>query len=301
MKSPNRREATSTSITRRLGIAALLLTLVTVSYGCLDDVTLCDGSDDIRLAYRTSGGGNVAPGRKLMSDNGYSFLYLDGQCRYWAFPRGDDGTSDSVWSEVVTGVLSAEQEEQLKEEISVVDWQRWDQETFREDSLSDGATALFWTPDAVFSCYGDCQNGARNDIRSNVRSWIEKLAEQGEPVDGEVRVLAVTMPESVVNQDRPHPVQPAPAGLDLGAHAFDEGEHYCVGDGVLVSGEAAEALRRYRREYTHGEHGDFWYSYLPIEADDGKQYMVYMRDVMPIEDSDGIVQLAGESTGACFR
>ncbi|AWV88286.1 hypothetical protein [Bradymonas sediminis] len=299
MKSLNSRNAIA--ITRRLGGAALLLGLLSASYGCLDDVTLCDGSEDIRLAYRTGGGGMISPGHKLMSENGSSFLYVDGQCRYWAFPREDDGVSDNTWSEVATGELSAEQEAELKDELSVVEWQRWDQEGFQENPANDGGAATFWMPNTTFSCSGGCGSGERNEIHQNVRSWMGKLAKRGEPVRSDVRILAEVVPESVLRQNREHPVQPAPAGLDLGAHAFEAGDHYCAGNGVLVSGEAANTLRRYRREYAHGEHGAFWYSYLPIEAVDGQQYMVYMRDTTPLEAANGLVKLDGIRAEFCAQ
>lgn len=300
MKSLKLHEAIS--LTRRLGAAALLFTLVTASYGCLDDVTLCDGSDDIRLAYRTVGG-NPFSEQRVLFENGYSYLYVDGQCRYWAYPGEGTGTGEDPLSDVVTGTLTAEQESQIKEDLDVVEWQRWDGESFHESGLMDGGTAIFWMPSAAYHCYGDCQSSLRNDIRKNVRRWIGKLIEEGDPVEGAVRVAAIVMPESVLRQNRPHPVQPAPAGFDLQEHAVSIGDasSICAGDGILVEGEAADTLRRYRREYQNEEHGAFWYRYLPLEDEEGQQYMVYVRDATPLEDANGLVQLAGESRETCFR
>lgn len=301
MKSKNHHNAQT--ITRRLGIAIILLTLLVASLGCeedLEEATLCDGSDDIRLAYRTLGG-NPAPERKLLSENGYTYLYVDGQCRYWAYPGEGDGTGGSPRSDVVTGTLTAEQESQLKEDLDVVEWQRWDQESFHEDGLFDGTTATFWMPTAAYYCYGDCQSSKRNNIRKSVRRWIGELIEDGEPVEGPVRVAVFKVPN--IGSPPSHPTQPAPAGFDLQEHALSTGDasSTCAGEGILVEGEAAETLRRYRREYQAEEHGSFWYYYLPLVAQGGQQYRVYVRDATPLEDANGLVQLVGQSEETCFR
>ncbi|AWV88283.1 hypothetical protein [Bradymonas sediminis] len=232
-----------------------------------------------------------------MVENGYSFLYLDGQCRYWAFPREYDGSSDSIWSDVVTGKLTPGQEAKLKDDLSVIQWQAWDQKHFHEPGLFDAGTATFWTPMAMFQCSGDCGSNLREEIYTNTRTWIRTLAEQGDPVEGAVRVAAIIMPDEAL----PNPLQPVPEDIDLREHAVSFGDAYniCFGDGILVTGDVADTLRRYRREYYGGKYGNFDYRYLPLEAADGQKYMVYVRDTTPPEGDNGLVQLEGISTSIC--
>jgi len=290
---------------RHISLLLILYVLLIASCGSdtdLEDIILCDGSNDIRLAYHTKSSGTM-PNHRVLVENGYTFLYLDGQCRYWVFPRENDGPSTSMWSDVVSGKLTEDQEAQLKRDLAVIQWQRWHQTTFHASGVFDAGTATFWTPTAAFQCTGECGSKLRNSIQTNIGTWIRTLAEQGDPVYGAMRVAAVIMPDSILRQNRPHPVQAAPAGLSLSLkeHAVSEAEatFLCNGDGFLVTGDAAETLRRYRREYYNREYGDFWYVYLPIKDEDGTMYMVYARDTIPLEDDRGLVQLEGVPRSFC--
>ncbi len=267
------------------------------------DVELCDGSNGLRLAYRVQAPiGRITPGEQVMAENGYDFLYLDGTCRYWVFPRKDYESSDDIWEDVVTGTLSAQQEQDLKTDLHVGEWHQWNKQTFVQRGTFDMSTETFWIPTAAFQCEGDCGSKRRRRIESNVRSWIRTLAEQGTSVNGPLRVVAVEMPQEWLDQDRSYPVQPAPSGLDIESNAtsYAEARHMCYGQGFEVSNASVEILRKYRRDYRSGTYGDFWsYRYLPLKDTNGQIYMVYLRDSIPLEDADGLVELEGVPEQRC--
>src|SRR5438477_3610937 len=46
-------------------------------------VTLCDGSDAVRLAARVSGGGPIPFGQSMLTENGWQYLVVNGRCDAW--------------------------------------------------------------------------------------------------------------------------------------------------------------------------------------------------------------------------
>lgn len=287
-------------LTTPLGMVVLFGYLLTACSGSdtprtnLDEITLCDESEGLKLAYRVQSQiDRIPPGEQVMVENGHEFLLVDGQCRYWVFPSEDDGTSDSIWSDVVTGQLAGAQEERLKEDIAFVQWQRWNGQLFARPDSNDTTRSTFWTPEATFQCEGGCGDESRQEIRSNLRRWIRDLAQEGKKVEGPLRLQAIVMPDDILRQDRPHPIQAVPSGLAFQDYAISgqEAVHTCFGQGVKIAGEATSTLRQYRQAYRSGVHGDFWYRYLPLEDEDGTVYMVYLRDTVPHENADGLVEL----------
>jgi len=63
-----------------------------------DSPILCDGKDALRFAVQ-SGGGNVSGIPSLVLETGFSFLLIDGRCRYYAMTAPDQ--------EIRTGTLTA--------------------------------------------------------------------------------------------------------------------------------------------------------------------------------------------------
>src|SRR5690554_7947919 len=170
-------------IMRHISLLLILYVLLIASCGSdtdLEDIILCDGSNDIRLAYHTKSSGTM-PNHRVLVENGSTFLYLDGQCRYWVFPRENDGPSTSMWSDVVSGKLTEDQEAQLKRDLAVIQWQRWHQTTFHASGVFDAGTATFWTPTAAFQCTGECGSKLRNSIQTNIGTWIGRWRNRGIP------------------------------------------------------------------------------------------------------------------------
>lgn len=244
---------------------------------------------------------NTSPGEQIMLENGYSFLIVDGKCNYWAYPKGQTENSGH-WNDTATGKLTAEQETSLKQDLSINDWHRWNQQTSAQDQASDMSTATFWTPTAVFHCNGTCGTASEREIQTNTRKTMQTLANIGESLTGPMRVTAVIVTDDMINQNSPPPFQPAPPEIDFPKHAISQetASQHCTDKTFEVSGPAATKLRQYREEFRTNQHGNFpTRPYLPLQTEDGTQYHVYARDSLPHEDANGLLQLEGLYARVC--
>jgi hypothetical protein len=59
------------------------------------------------------------------------------------------------------------------------------------------------------------------------------------------------------------------------------------------------ALTALRDSYLAGEHGDWWYGFLPMVDADGTIYELYFRDECPLEDARGLIRLEPYDTDGC--
>ena len=76
------------------------------------------------------------------------------------------------------------------------------------------------------------------------------------------------------------------------------GEAYVLpyGSGILLSGADADALRELRRSYVAGEHGLWWYRFIPIVDDEGALHELSVRDTTLFENERGLIDwLHGDS------
>jgi hypothetical protein len=101
------------------------------------------------------------------------------------------------------------------------------------------------------------------DARERADGWLDRLHEAG-PLDGPVRLLATS---------------------ELEAARQDSGVSH------RIEGPTATALRELRHACLAGDHGDFWYRYLPFTDGDSALHRVYVRDALPHEGPDGLVMV----------
>src|SRR5215813_4191741 len=77
--------------------ALALLALAACGDNYAPAISVCDGTDAVRLAVRFDQPGPFAPGEAMFYDNGASFLFVDGTCAY-AVKTG------ARWGDVGSGV-----------------------------------------------------------------------------------------------------------------------------------------------------------------------------------------------------
>jgi hypothetical protein len=287
---------------RRPAILTLITCLCTLACGDGTSATegdepaterICDGSQDLRLAWFASFAGGVVR-TALQYEVGFNYLYVRGDCHYWVVPYRD---GDPMWQETHTGVLDETQETELVELLHYGDWDEllgvwpdpgvYDAPVMR---VHDGHS------ESGIGCVHECPDApqAVQDMRSAYGAQLQHWWEVGEPSTGPMRVLAVLTPEGENTTD---PV-PWTVDLDLAPLAVGYEESFCRGMSKLVDDPAsAAALREFRAEHADAlqEFADFY-----VEVEPGVVYELYLRDALPFEDEYGLISQYNGTTPDCF-
>ncbi|TXD37911.1 hypothetical protein FRC96_08090 [Lujinxingia vulgaris] len=254
---------------------------------------ICDGSSDLRLVYRSIGSGLLSSEGRLMSEHGHDFLMIDGECNYWSYE------ASGYMAPVVSGSLTAEQAAAISADLSVGDWDDYDDGHYQQPEHTHASRSSFWSPDSSFSCSGDCTrrfgNQDATEIRENARHWMQELNENGESNPQAFRLIVI---EAI--RDFHIDVPPAPAGFDPQLYLFGEDEYarYCEGDSRYVTGEAVVELARLREDFMNGVYGS-GFPGMALEGEDGKIFEVFLRDALPQEGEDGLIRALNEDDDHC--
>lgn len=279
---------------RRLapGLAAWVITLgylVGCSGGRPAPISLCGGSDSsdgIRLLYRNIGGGLVQPGSQVLSENGFNFLVVDGQCHYWV--------RDDVNSEIREGVLSAANAQRVSQTLRLAEWQSLAGSYV--DNLCDGPKREYRLSGTRIDVWSDCggaeTSGPVDWILDVANAEVARLYESSSAVKGAMRFVLVSGPENWL----PWWVENAfrwQTATDLSAIAltFDEASRYEAGASVLASSEGAEMLRAARRSFLAKNGFQMTGGFLPVIDAANNRFELYARDVIPLEDAKGILHV----------
>ncbi len=253
--------------------------------------TLCDGSDGLRLYVFIGGGGPTEPGRQVLIENGFSFILVDGHCRYWVKSAEND------YEELRTGVLDADT---LAEFVADFRYDRWPELNRVEPygaPVPDGGNVIFLDPETSITCQTVCSGASTPpDVEAMAlanNTWNTRLWQAGEDVFGDVRI-------SVIESSRDPASLPPGTTLPLwtlstpiesiavsAADALALG----FGDGVLITGADAEALRVMRQGFL--DSGAPGSSMLVAAGGGGQLYEVSVRDTTPFEDGRGLVVMPG--------
>jgi hypothetical protein len=254
---------------------------------------ICDGSQDLRLAWFLSFGGGVVR-TDFQFEVGFYYLYVRGDCQYWVVPYRD---GDPMWIETHTGVLDEAQESGLIELLHYGDWddllgvwdepEVWDAGVMR---VHDGHS------ESGIGCVHECPGApqAVHDMRNAFKAQLQHWWDVGEPSTGAMRVLAVATPEGENTTD---PV-PWTVDLDLAPLAVTYEESVCRGMSKLVDDPAtAAALREFRAEHAEAlqEFTDFY-----VEVEPGVVYELYLRDALPFENEYGLIPQYNGTTPECW-
>lgn len=252
---------------------------------------ICDGSEGIRLAMVLGGGGQVL--NELQREIGFYYLYVLGNCQYFALPA-DDWQS---WPDTRTGMLDEATEEQLSialdygnlADIAGV----WDTE-----GSADGSTLLVSNGAITVACSFGCEDGpAAAQALWAEMGWIDELWASGEPLAGPVRVSVIGWADSTIDELG----APWPLPIDPWSIAYDGNVDLPLeaGDSVLIDDEAqAATLRELRRQYREDDLPEGVanaleaYGHLTFLDEGGQDlFQLWMRDSLPIEEANGLIPL----------
>jgi hypothetical protein len=227
----------------------------------------------------------VPTGQAVQFDNGAPFVFIDGQCNYWA-------SGPNIWDETRTGVLDAETAAELGARLHFGAWPElaafW----------TDPRPGIFDTPDLIFDdskraviCNRLCDHpdvpGAVKAMRDELHVVARELWDRGHDVDLGVRAIAIPYEEF---QGIPFVDWPVARPIS----DFVRTGIVDVGEGVLENDPpSAQALKELRASFVRGDHGALGWNMLPIKSD-GAYYQLYLRDVLPFEDERGLVPLTIE-------
>lgn len=223
---------------------------------------ICDGTTDIRFGY-SADGGYVDLTFYFTNLYGHWFLFVDGQCNYYASMNG-------VIEGIAVGTLDAEQAEQIElntgwnatDELSIPD----------EETCVDAGADTIWFPSGQqLSCMCGCDEGPvsqrKTDALAYIRGLMETLA-QGEKYAGPMSAFAAEV--SPVGGEQEWPLDTPIADIANMVHDLD-----MLGDEFALFEDSADtaALRALRAT---GQPG------TPLLVTDGQgTYQLYMRDELP--------------------
>lgn len=246
----------------------------------------CSGATGLVFAFQVLGGGAVEPGSALLSDNGFSYFFLAGDCRYWV--QADTRTAPR------TGQTTSEEVERLFHPSRLGGLAG----SYRGASF-DGSTVRLATRSGVVDCHAGCSGDgvptALREASTDAYQGAQALWQRGQELDGGLRFLAVSG-----------------VGLRPGAPTFrwplltpiadvsvprQEAGRLGAGAGRAVTSPSDLAalldLRRRHLELSEFQRGT---SVAVVEA--GVSYALWMRRTIPIEDERGIVPVAALLSGA---
>jgi hypothetical protein len=147
---------------------------------------LCDGSDDIRLGI---GGGrgsffDEAEALGLFAEPyGPSFLYVDGQCRFWIGGR-------SHLEGLRQGQLSEGQGAELAQDVGFHRLAEWQNAGSLNDCPPDSGGAGILGPDHAVSCCSCSGRPGFGNALAAARQWHARLWEGAEPLNADLHIAA---------------------------------------------------------------------------------------------------------------
>ncbi len=252
---------------------------------------ICDGSDELTLGMIVGDlAAETSYPQVVETELGYSFLYMDGGCHYWA------GTGDLSWgggcfSAITEGTLSPAEVAALEQDVSYARWTILRGTHAQEDVYPSGVFAT--NGESTVVCLGECSNespSADEALRVHGQQWMEKLYRAGNPVSGPMRIGVVCdlTTSSPPAQTVSWPLSSSPSNYVL------EGEwDGTLGDSTLIerSGDinALRALRAWYAQSGGRVLRDVIYTQNP--EDEVSTCQLVFRDTIPLEDEHGLVPI----------
>lgn len=232
---------------------------------------ICDGSTDMRLGY-SADGGFVPTSFYFTNPYGHWFLFIDGQCNYFASMNTDDG--------IASGTLDAAQAEDLAQAIG------WDtiQELAGDDveTCPDAGTDNIWAPDELrVMCTCGCDEGALKQRKTDALAYVRNLMDalsQGAKLTGPVAAIAYT--SSPVGGEEVWPLDTPIADT---ANLVQSMDGPITAFALFEDADDAAALRALRDTKQPG---------TPLLVSDGTgTYDLYVRDELPDDVAAAIESL----------
>lgn len=227
---------------------------------------ICDGSDDIRFIYQTSGG-FVSAEYAFTGRYGWSFLAIDGTCHFWGARTP---------GEVITGTIT---DEGLLEDYQSSEFGRLDRYDgiVRNWGCLDGGSALLWDPfGSVYgpSCGIPDELSELADTLGKASSLAENVHQQGVRSDGSLRLLILRAVEGATGVQWPLDLDPS-SMVPVEPLTYDEMGATLAGI-QFAAGYRAEALRS---AMAAGETTVF--EYASSSSAQSMQFEAALRDDVP--------------------
>jgi hypothetical protein len=253
--------------------------------------SLCDGQQHLRLWALLGGGGQELPGSYVRIENGAPVFTVDGTCSYWV---GGGWTEDALYRDrpFRTGRLSDADARSIEASVPI------DEVSVLADcapgGMPDASTRVIRTEMAMATCPSSLTDGVRFGAAwAAVQAIAEKLWQSGTPMDGALHVSAVG-PASLPPSPSSPPAYAWPAALPLGEFVLDSSDWSNSGVSRFVDDpDAARRLRAMRDQYlTDRTAQPGLYSNWDglIATDQTTSAIVYMRDAIPYEDTQGLLR-----------
>lgn len=265
----------------RSALGALML-LVFASSCASDPVASleCDEPGFV-LGYQMLAEGPLYLGTDLHFENGRPFLFVDGECRYWAY--APSGRPAAWWSEVRTGQLRGEVLDDFNARVLDADWSAIDGVRIPSPpDVSHGGMRWMWRDSIVGACGFDCAlaPAPMRALVEDLKEMTVRLYELGEPYVG----AAVRVASQRVGESESEPVlwagRESPGAWETAAG---------FGGHARVEGEDAALLRQLRAGYlASGRLPE------PLVVREGDiLWALDVREALPFEDARGLVRPPG--------
>lgn len=231
---------------------------------------ICDGSNDIRLAFTVEGGGLVELSFYFTNPHGFSYAFVDGQCRFYAGGNAMKG--------IHTGTLTAAQAEQFASDIH---WRGFlDIAGPSQGGCPDGSTISIFVPGASSACTCGCPIGSpRSAAITQAATWMEMLAGMGSPLDRPLHAMAIpTTGAAIMGNPSAWPL--ARAMSDIPGLIVSESTMPTADSGAAFTDMLDVAMLRALRAAALSAYANA--SSVPVQnAGDTAIFALYVRDDLP--------------------
>jgi hypothetical protein len=239
---------------------------------------ICDGSSDIRLAVAAGGGGPVASGTAMLTENGDESLLVDGSCQAWI----------SRFNQPVrTRVLSKEREQMLATALRLSQWNRFGGTHPGGCADGPGISLRFGEQRVSGSACGLPPSDPLSIVTAAFGEQIQVLAGEATDLAGDVRYLLLR--ESGPPPGDTRAAVAWPLDVPIASVVYPESlGPYVRGGSHLATGADAARLRGIRTAATAAGTGPA-FEFTPIAGAGGVVYSLYLRDALPQEGPVGLL------------
>lgn len=277
----------------RLGLSSLVILALTSCGGKIAPPLECGTGSEIIFGYQIlAQEEQVDLGQMVLWENGTEFLFIDASCNYWAYYWTDEHI---LWSDIRHGRLTKEQLARVNRELIERDWDDIASTPAPPSQVSHPGGAFLWRGDKVGFCYKPCTSDLGPLIQTAGDITRELFMSGTAPENSEpMRWTVVDMPGIGAPF---HFIEWTGAPLSDTAIMAEEPTDYQslrFGGHPLVPSSDLPLLREIRDQFRNKTFDSFSYQFLGL-TDEDRTYQVYARDVLPFEDSEGLVRPPGYS------
>ena len=221
----------------------------------------------------------------MVWENGFTFLHVDGRCRYWVF-----GTSQgaSEVGETRSGMLSAVDALRLERELRYADWPTLKGEW--RSPYFDASPDVFTDGTSTISCQAKCSfegaPAAVSPLYPAIDGWLDRLGQAGQPLAGAVRVAVVNLQDSFAQWPHKTAAWPLAAPMASFVIPYDAAR---PGPAPRLEPPGADQLRALRTRQRNQEFNPATVGIvIPVRQGAGPLHGLYLRDCS-FEDANGLV------------